>query len=68
MLLPVTDQTLFYGGMALAGGSALAAFLFFCVFQIRRIRLNARLDAEYGRQEKSSGKRKKPRWSGRKTD
>lgn len=59
MLLPITDQLLCYGGIAEAGGSAILAFLFFCVSQIRKVRLNARLDAEYGRQEKTAGKRRK---------
>lgn len=61
MQLPITDQLLFYGGMAVSGCSAALAFLFFCISQIRKIRLNARLDAEYGRQEKTIGRRRKNR-------
>lgn len=48
----LTDEILFYGGMAAAGG-ALAAALIYCVLShIGMIRLCARLEAEYGAKQK----------------
>jgi len=44
----LTDEILFYGGIAIAAISLIAAIFYFSLSQIRRIRLNARLDAEYG--------------------
>ena len=48
----ITDELLFYGGMAIAACSLLALLLCVCIFQIKKVRLNARLDAEYGEQKK----------------
>lgn len=48
----LTDEMLFYGGMAAAGCAALALILCLCVSQIKKIRLNVRLDAEYGERKK----------------
>lgn len=54
-----SDEWLFYGGLCVAGGSAILGMLFLFAFLIRKIRLDARLDAEYGMQEKRAGRRKK---------
>lgn len=48
----ITDELLFYGGMAAAGFSMLAMILYLCISQIKKVRLNARLDAEYGERKK----------------
>lgn len=45
----LTDEIMFYGGVAVAGGSALAAIIFFCIFKVKKIKLNAQLDREYGK-------------------
>lgn len=44
----VTDEILFYGGMAAAGCILAAAIIYLCISQIGIVRLNARLDSEYG--------------------
>ena len=49
----LSNEVLFYGGLGLAVCSALAAFIFFCLFRIGSVRLNAKLDAEYGEKKKS---------------
>lgn len=48
----LTDEFMFYGGMALAGGTLLAGLLYFCISQIKKTRLNAQLDEEYGKNRK----------------
>ena len=48
----ISDELLFYGGMAVAGCSLLAMILCLCMSQVRKVRLNARLDAEYGERKK----------------
>lgn len=48
----ITNEMLFYGGMILAGGSALLTIIFFCISKIRSIKLKNQLDLEYG--EKNS--------------
>lgn len=45
----LTNELLFYGGMAVAIGSLIAAILYFCISQIGKVRLDAQLDAEYGK-------------------
>ncbi len=44
----LTNEILFYGGIAAAIASLAAALLYFCITQIKKVRLDARLDAEYG--------------------
>lgn len=44
----LTNEILFYGGIAVAIASLAAALLYFCITQIKKVRLDARLDAEYG--------------------
>ncbi len=58
MELIVTDELLFYGGMLTAGVSAVLAMFFFFVSKIRKERLKARLDAEYGLPEQKRKKKK----------
>lgn len=53
----LTDTMMFYGGMAAAGIFFVAVLIFFCVSQIRMIRLRAQLEAEYGKNPK--GERQK---------
>lgn len=48
----ITDEMLFYGGIAVAGGALLLLLIYGCVSQMKKIQLNARLDAEYGEQPK----------------
>ncbi len=55
----ITNEILFYGGMIVAGVSALLAFLYFCITQIAKARLNAALDAEYGPEVKKKRKDRK---------
>lgn len=47
----LTNEMLFYGGMAGAAGSFVAAIIYFSISQIRKVRLNAQLDAEYGKKD-----------------
>ena len=46
------SELLFYGGIAGAAGSLLLGIVCLCVVQIRLVRLKARLDEEYGREER----------------
>lgn len=46
-------EMLFYGGIALMGVSAASGVIAIIVFKLRSIRLNARLDGEYGREEEN---------------
>lgn len=48
----ITDELLFYGGMAAAGCAALALILCLCISQIKKVWLSARLDIEYGERKK----------------
>lgn len=48
----ITNELLFYGGIAAAGCSLFAMVFCLCIFQIKKVRLNARLDAEYGERKK----------------
>lgn len=47
-----TDEILFYGGIVVAAGSFFVAVVYFLISQIRGVRLNAKLDIEYGEKEK----------------
>lgn len=55
----ITDEVLFYGGAAAAALSLAAAFLYACIAQVKRIRLNARLDGEYGKEDRKDGEKRK---------
>lgn len=48
----LTDEVLFYGGIIIIGCSLLLAIIFLCVSKIKKIRLDAQLDAEYGKSKK----------------
>ena len=45
----ITDVVIFYGGIALAGGSALAALILVFIFKNKKRILRAELDKEYGK-------------------
>lgn len=47
----LTNEMLFYGGMIVAAGAAVLGVVVFCVFQVQKVRLNVRLDQEYGEKE-----------------
>lgn len=48
----MTDEILFYGGAAFALVSLITAVIYFSISQIRKVRLNAQLDKEYGEEKK----------------
>lgn len=48
----LTNEILFYGGLAITGCTLLAAFIYLCMSHIKKIRLDAQLDAEYGKKNK----------------
>lgn len=48
----ITNEMLFYGGLLTVSGSFILAILFFSITQIQKIRLNVRLDEEYGKKER----------------
>lgn len=56
----LTDELLFYGGIALAGGALLLSIVSFLILQIHSIRLNGQLDEEYGKEE-TDGRKKRRR-------
>jgi len=48
----LTDEVLFYGGLAIAIGSLAMAALFTVVLKMHMTRLNALFDREYGEKHK----------------
>lgn len=44
----ITDEMLFYAGIASAGCAFLMLIVYGCISQVKKIRLKACLDAEYG--------------------
>lgn len=48
----LTDEILFYGGVAASAASFVAAVFYFSISQIQKIRLNTKLDEEYGKKER----------------
>lgn len=44
----LTNEMLFYGGIVVAATSLVMALLYFCFTQIKKLRLDARLNTEYG--------------------
>lgn len=52
----LTDNILFYCGIGAASAAAAAALICICVFRIRRAKLGARLDAEYGQRPEQKKK------------
>lgn len=55
----LSNEILFYGGAAAAIFSVAAAFVYFCFSRISAVRLNAKLDAEYGEKGKKKKRYKK---------
>ncbi|MDO4295480.1 MAG: hypothetical protein Q4D90_04895 [bacterium] len=51
----LTNEMLLYGGIAIAAITALAALLYFCFSQIYKVRLQAKLDEEYGKKIENRG-------------
>lgn len=47
----ITNEMMFYGGIILAGSSALLAIIFFCIFKVKSIKLNTQLNREYGEKQ-----------------
>ncbi len=47
----LTNEALFYGGIAVAGCSLAAAVIYFSIAYVRWMRLNIKLDEEYGKKE-----------------
>ena len=45
----LSNELLFYGGIAICGVDILLAIIFFCVSKIKAVKLGARLEAEYGK-------------------
>ncbi len=45
----ITNEMMFYGGIALAALSAAGLAVYLLLFRLRKQRLNMRLDEEYGR-------------------
>ena len=45
------SEVLIYGGIAIAGMSVLVALILFVVMWVSKRRLNAKLDAEYGKRQ-----------------
>ena len=48
----ISNEMLFYGGLAAAGSAAVILVIFLIVFLISGIRLNGKFDDEYGRRKK----------------
>ena len=47
----LTDEILFYGGIIGMEGAIMLTILYFLISQIRRVKLNVKLDVEYGKKE-----------------
>ena len=52
----ITNEAIFYGGIIIASCSLLVAIVYFFVSKIRKMNLDTRLDAEYGKKVKSKSK------------
>lgn len=48
----LTNELLFYGGIAVAVFSIAVLIIGLCILKMKRIRLNAQMDKEYGEQKK----------------
>ncbi len=48
----LSNELLFYGGIAVCGAALLFAVICLCVSKIRSVKLNTRLEAEYGEKNK----------------
>lgn len=47
----LTNEILFYGGIAITTISLIIFIIYLCISQIITIRLNAKMDIEYGEKE-----------------
>lgn len=47
----LTDEILFYGGIVAIASAVALTILHFPISQIRKVKLNVKLDAEYGEKE-----------------
>ena len=56
--MSISDEILFYGGCALAGVSGIALLISLCFLKIKAVKLDAKLDEEYGKSEDLSDSRK----------
>lgn len=45
----LTNEMMFYGGIALAGTSILGMVIYFLIARMRRMKLDMQLDQEYGK-------------------
>ena len=48
----LSNETIFYGGIVITAIYILSAVIYFSVSKIKSIKLNAKLDAEYGERRK----------------
>lgn len=53
----LSDELLFYGGIVVTACACVGAVIAVAVARIRTLRLNARLDEEYGPKIKKSGEK-----------
>lgn len=44
----LTNEVLFYGGIIITVCSILSAVIYFCVSKIKKLKLKAQLESEYG--------------------
>lgn len=44
----LTNEALFYSGLAIVGGSLILGIIFFCISKIKSIQLKNQFDKEYG--------------------
>lgn len=47
----LSNEILFYGGMVLMGCSLMSAMIYFCIAKIKAVKLEMKLNAEYGERE-----------------
>ena len=47
----ITDEALYAGGMAVAAAAFILSIICFCIFQIKKVRLNSNMDEEYGKRK-----------------
>ena len=52
----MTNEAIFYGGIIITSCSLLAALVFFFIYKARKMKLEARLDAEYGKKVQTKSK------------
>ncbi len=55
----ISNEMLFYGGLAIAGLAAVILIIFLIVFFIGKIKLNLKFDMEYGAKPKKTKNKKR---------